>query len=465
MSSDGSPPLLEARGIAKRFPGVVALRGVDLAVRHGEVVAVIGENGAGKSTLMKIIAGIVAPDAGEIRVEGREAAVDSARSAMAIGIALIHQELQLVDNLDVAANIGLGREPHRFGWVDRGALRERAARALARVGADFGPETRVGALSPGRRQLVEIARALACDARLLIMDEPTSSLGEAETERLLATVAELRAAGVAVLYISHRLAEVQAVADAVVVLRDGGLRGVLRGGEIDRGAMVRLMVGRDLGGARTRPDARLGEPMLEARPERAGAALTVRAGEIVGLAGLVGSGRTRMLRRLFGLDDQARAEVAVAGRRLRLRGPRDAIAAGIALVPEDRARQGLLLEMAVRENITLASLHLESRGWLAPARDRDRAAAAAAELAVDTPSVEQRVGRLVRRQSAEVRAGAVAPDAAAGAAAGMSRPAASTSVRARRSTACCAGSRRTASRCCLRRASWKRCSIWPTAWW
>ncbi|MBN1417531.1 MAG: sugar ABC transporter ATP-binding protein [Planctomycetes bacterium] len=403
-------PLLSIRGASKAFPGVQALRDVDLSLHAGEVLAVIGENGAGKSTLMKIIGGILAPDAGEILIDGERATIRSVADAQRLGISIIHQELDLAENLDIAENLFLGRQPTRgpFGWRDRRALYAGAEELLSRVGLRRPPRTIVGRLSPGEKQLVEIAKALSLRARAIIFDEPTSSLSSAETERLFALIAGLRARGMGVIYISHRLAEVARVADRVQVLRDGACAGRLAREEIDHDRMVRLMVGRSVSQyyRRVRPES---PPAAHGATEatalevrglriRRGADpidLRVRAGEIVGLAGLVGAGRTEFARAVFGADRPAAGEVLVRGRPARIRAPRDAIAAGIGLVPEDRKAQGLILEMAVRINISLAGLR-RYRPFALLDRRRERAIAERMvdRLRIRTPSIEQKTSLL-----------------------------------------------------------------------
>ena len=356
------PPFLEARGITKRFPGVLALHSVDLDVHAGEVVAVIGENGAGKSTLMKILAGIHQSDAGNVTVDGEPVQFHSPREAADAGIVLIHQELSLLPNLSVGANIFLGREPHRAGWVRQGELAAGAEDVLARIGLGVPVDQPVAALPIGQRQLLEIARALAVRARLIIMDEPTSSLSEHEAERLFAVIEELKASGVAVLYVSHRLKEVEAIADRVVVLMDGKKTAELTGKEIGRPAMVSAMVGRDLDSFYARTERPRGECVLEVEGAVTEAwpgssiSLRLHAGEIVGLAGLVGCGRTALLCALFGIDPLLAGQLRVHGQLADIRSPQDALRAGIALVPEDRAQQGLILAMQVEHNLTLAAL-------------------------------------------------------------------------------------------------------------
>lgn len=355
-------PFLTARGLVRRFPGVLALDRVDLSIDAGEVLAVIGENGAGKSTLMKILAGVQRPDAGQIRVAGVPVEIGSVRDAEALGISFIHQELNLCENLDVAANIFLGREPGRRGFIDSKALHARADELLRQVGLDCSSRTIVGSLSIGHRQLVEIAKALSMQTRMLIMDEPTSSLSPHEAEQLFRVIADLRRRGVCVVYISHRLAEVQAVADRVVVLRDGKNSGMLGRDEIDHDRMVELMVGRDLSGLYEREPHDPGEVLLEAVGLRTAAnpdhalSFELRAGEVVGLTGLVGAGRTELLRALFGVERAVGGTLRVGGKTVTFRHPQDAIRAGVALVPEDRKEHGVFLEMAVRQNIGLTSL-------------------------------------------------------------------------------------------------------------
>jgi ribose transport system ATP-binding protein len=405
MSDSGDSvrtPLLEVRGVCKQFPGVRALHRVNLQLDYGEVLAVVGENGAGKSTLMGILAGIQQPDAGEIRLAGQPVRLDSVRAAAAHGIALIHQELNLADNLDVGGNIFLGREPQWGGFVDRAAIARRASEVLRLVGLSVSPRTIVNTLPLGRRQLVEIAKALSVQARVLIMDEPTSSLSTAETATLFQVVHDLRARGVSIIYISHRLREVQELADRATVLRDGENAGELARQEISHDRLVQLMVGRDVSRFYARRQHAIGTPALAVRglttPAHPEQRLTfeVRAGEIIGVAGLVGAGRTELLRTLFGVDQAPSGEVQVAGRPVRLRRPHDAIRAGIALVPDDRAQAGLIVEMTVRENLTLAGLRRDRIGGAILNRRRERAVAdeMIARLNIKTPHAQQVVRHL-----------------------------------------------------------------------
>ncbi len=391
-----SPPLLEVRDLSKSFPGVRALRGVSLHLNRGEVLAVIGENGAGKSTLMKILAGVQTPDTGEILVEGAPVHIDSVNAAFNQGIVLIHQELNLADNLDIGANIFLGREPRRFGFIDKRTIYEKSRALLGRVGLDLSPRTLVSTLTIGRQQMVEIAKALSVNARVLIMDEPTSSLTQHETDQLYKVVRDLRSKGMSIVYISHRLSEVKELADRVVVLRDGQFAGHLSREQISHDTMVKLMVGRDLSQFYVRASHKPGRPVLEVdrlrtpQNPRHELSFTLRAGEIVGVAGLVGAGRTEMLQTLFGVSPAIGGSVRVDGVDVTPRLPIHAIRAGIALVPEDRKAQGLVLEMAVRENISLPSLRRTQRnGLLNFAAEKLTAGEMIQKLNVKTPSDRQ----------------------------------------------------------------------------
>ena len=360
--------LLEVRKVTKRFPGVVALSGVDLEVGPAEVVALIGENGAGKSTLMKILAGVQPADEGELMVEGKAVRFSGVQDAQKAGVALIHQELNLAENLTVAANLFLGREPSKFGWIDQGLIEHETVRLLKMVGLEVSPDTLVGDLTLGKQQLVEIAKALSTEAKVIIMDEPTSSLSLSESERLFEVIRDLRESGVSVIYISHRLGEVKELADRVVVFRDGENAGLLKRDEIEHDAMVRMMVGRDVSQFYQRTKHDLGEVMLSVQGLRTvehpshELDFEVRAGEVVGVAGLVGAGRSEMLAALFGAQPALAGDVSVEGKGGLPRSPREALGRGLALVPEDRKGQGLIIEMAVKENMSLASLRSEAKG-------------------------------------------------------------------------------------------------------
>ena len=391
-------PLLEVRGIGKAFPGVQALQDVGLVLRRGEVLALIGENGAGKSTLMKVLAGVHRPDAGTVLIDGAPVQFATPRAALDAGVALIHQELELCDNLTVAGALFLGRELRRGPFLRLQAMDAATRAALARVGLDVEPRRLVGTLAPGQQQLLEIARALHAAARILIMDEPTSSLTQTETERLFAVVRELRAQGTGIVYISHRLGEVRALADRVLALRDGRNAGELAGADATHERMVAMMVGRELRGEQRRPHAP-GEVVLRVQGLRtqawpdAAASFELRRGEVVGIAGLLGAGRSELLRALFGADAALAGRIDCAGVALAGHDPRTAAAHGLVLVPEDRKLQGLVLSMAVRENLSLPTLR--ARGVLVDrAFERELCARSIAELKIATPDGEQRVSAL-----------------------------------------------------------------------
>jgi ribose transport system ATP-binding protein len=402
MTTPSDRPLLQAENLTKRFPGVTALDRVCLTLFRGEVLGVVGENGAGKSTLMKILAGVERPDSGRVSIDGRDVEIDSVHTALGLGVALIHQELNLADNLDVGANIFLGREPLRWGMIDRRAIERGTREVLQRVGLDVSPRTLVQRLSIGRRQLVEIAKALAINTRILIMDEPTSSLTQHETEALFRVIRDLKSRGVGVIYISHRLAEVEELADRVVVLRDGRNAGELNRAEINHDRMVSLMVGRGVELFAGLHQRRPGGAMLEVKnlvvPANPHAALSfaVGAGEVVGIAGLVGSGRSEILQALFGIYPPRSGTVRVNGREVALRSPLEAIRAGLALVPEDRKEQGLILEMTVRQNIGLAALWSNrlTGGFLNRRAERHDAGLMIERLHIRPPNPRQTVQNL-----------------------------------------------------------------------
>lgn len=397
MSEPNKPPLLSVDRVTKRFPGVTALDNVSLRLGSAEIVAIIGENGAGKSTLMKILGGVQLPDEGQVCVDGKPVQLHSVHDSQAAGIALIHQELNLSGNLDVGANIFLGREPLRRGMIDKRRIRDESIALLERVGLNVPPSTIVDTLPIGQQQLVEIARALSINARILIMDEPTSSLSQGETARLMEVVKDLRSRGVSVIYISHRLGEVRELADRVTVFRDGQNAGDIEKDEITHDKMVQLMVGRDISQFYARKAHQPGEPILKAvgieTPANPGHKLSfsIRKGEIVGIAGLVGAGRTELLRVLFGVDAGLSGTMEVAGKPVRLRSPQDAITAGIALVPEDRKQQGVILEMAVRTNISLAGLrkHRKQCGFLNQDQEAVDSAHMIERLRIKTPDEHQ----------------------------------------------------------------------------
>jgi ribose transport system ATP-binding protein len=397
-------PYLELIDISKIYPGVVALDHVSLAVSRGEVIGLIGENGAGKSTLMKVMGGVTEPSGGMIRIDGVERLALTVAEAISAGIAFVHQELNLFDNLDAAANVFLGREPLYGGalrLIDRRKLQDSVQPLLDRLAVDFKPDTPVAEMSLAQRQLLEIVKALSLDARLVIMDEPTSSLTLAETDRLMDVITGLKADGVSVIFITHRLNEVRRCADRVVVLRDGRVVGELDRGRIAHDAMIRLMIGRDLKALYVPPANVPGRERLEIVGARTGTYpaetvdLAVRSGEILGLAGLVGSGRTELARAVFGVDRLLGGSVRLDGEPISVSSPREAIAKGIYLVPEDRKREGLLLDMSVAGNISLPDLLTHSRARLViPASEIANAERQKERLNIRTPAVSTAVGSL-----------------------------------------------------------------------
>lgn len=398
---------LEMRGIGKEFPGVRALDGVTFRVRPGEIHALCGENGAGKSTLMKILSGFYPAGTytGDLVVQGAVRRFRSIQESEAAGIAIIYQELALVKAMSIGENIFLGHEPHRGGVIDYDRLYAEAARWLEEVGLHLDPTLPVGRLGVGQQQLVEIAKALARNAAILILDEPTAALTEAEVATLLAILRRLRARGVACVYISHKLNEIFAVADTITVLRDGMAVGTYPAGTLDEDRVIGLMVGRELSDRFPREARSPGRPVLEVQNLTvhgpAGVVVDrvsfqVRAGEILGIAGLMGAGRTELVTALFGgWPGRVEGEVFLGGVPLPERSPQACLAAGIALVTEDRKRLGLVLGMDLRSNITLAALDQFSRGGILDENEEIRACREqVANLRVKTPSLEAPVGTL-----------------------------------------------------------------------
>jgi len=352
-------PLLRLHQVTKRFGGVTALDNVDFELRRGEIHALLGENGAGKSTLINVLGGIHAPDAGTIRIDARPVAVRGVADADRYGIRIIHQELSLAPNLSVAENIYLGREPGRLGLLDRRAIFAQAERLVASLGLDEIRHVRapVCQLSVAHQQLVEIARALSCRARILVLDEPTSSLSEAETEALFATLRRLRSQGVGIIYISHRLEEIIRLADRITVLRDGRSIGTQPACRVDQHQLVRWMVGREISDHFRRPPCNPEKTALEVRrlsnARVRGVSFSLRYGEILGIAGLVGAGRSELARALFGIDRIDAGEIRVDGKPVCITRPRHALDAGIVLVPEDRKLEGLVMSHSVTFNTAL----------------------------------------------------------------------------------------------------------------
>jgi len=394
--------LLSAASITKSFAGVRALKGVSFDLAPGEVHALVGENGAGKSTLIKIVTGAERPDEGTLAVNGRTVATMDPGLSRALGIAAIYQQPSLFPDLTVAENIAMALETggpwRRLDWPQRA---RHAAELLARIGAAIDPLRLVETLSMPEQQIVEIAKAIGAEARIVIMDEPTASLTEREVESLFRVIALLKAHGVGIIYISHRLEEVFAIADRITVLRDGETVETCTRDRVDRAGLIRMMVGRELSSVFPKRAVPLGEIALEVRTLSnrstgvADVSLTVRQGEILGLAGLVGSGRTQLAEILFGLTPADAGEIVVHGKAVRLASPRDAIAAGIAYVPEDRRQHGVVLEMSVASNASLASLaSVSSRGLIDRARERAAAERYVEQFRIKTPSVAADVGTL-----------------------------------------------------------------------
>ncbi|MDR3496673.1 MAG: sugar ABC transporter ATP-binding protein [Ancalomicrobiaceae bacterium] len=404
MSTSADPtPLLEMRRISKTFSSVHALTDVSLTVYPGEVHILMGENGAGKSTLMKVLAGAFPADPGsEILIGGRPAGIVDPLSAKSAGVAIIYQELALAPNLTVLENIYLGREPRRGPMIDRSRMSS-GAETLAKLGASFGPETLVSDLSIAERQLVEIARAIDAKSRILVMDEPTTALSSRETERLFELVARLKAEGLAIIYITHRMAEVYELADRVSVLRDGRYVGTLVGEDIKPEKIVHMMVGRDLSSfyKKAHSGFSAGKVMLDVsnlsdgrRVKNGG--FQLHQGEVLGLAGLVGAGRTELARLIYAAEPRAAGTVKLDGREMRFRGPKQATDNGVVYLTEDRKGHGLFLDMSVGDNVNLQVMERDSKwgGWLHRRRGRQRTAHSIRTLAIRVSGPDADVGSL-----------------------------------------------------------------------
>lgn len=390
--------LLVMKNINKSFPGVRALKDVSLSLQRGEVRALIGENGAGKSTLMKILSGVYQADSGQIFWEGKETKIHSTTEAADMGISIIYQELNLMPNMSILENIFLGREYKKARFLMDFKKAAQEARVYAdMVGLNLDVHTLVQDLSIAQRQMVEVAKALSMHAKLIVMDEPTSSLTDRETEILLNVVRKLRDSGVTVVFISHRLSELFEIADRISVLRDGESVGTVEVKDCSEERLIAMMVGRSLEDIYPKFDTKIGEVVLEARHLQAGAmvqdvSFQLRKGEILGFAGLVGAGRSEVMRAIFGVDRLESGEIYVDGQRLTLRSPADAIRAGLGLVPEDRKLLGLILDMSVRENVTLACLREEmQKGILKESREEEITQQYIEQLGIKTPGQEQKV--------------------------------------------------------------------------
>jgi ribose transport system ATP-binding protein len=404
-SYSAARPLLKMQGITKRFPGVVALQGVSLSLRAGEVLALMGENGAGKSTLMKILGGVQAPDEGVIEIDGKPAAFAGVKASKTSGIALIHQELMLAPNLDITSNIFLGNEGSRgglLGSLNRRRLNALAARLIARVGLRLPVTTQVSRLTAGQMQMVEIAKALSVQARIIVMDEPTSSLGSAESAQLFAIIRQLKAEGIGVIYISHRMQEVMELADRISVLRDGRYVGDLTRAEATHDKVVTLMVGRELSNhyfpekrERTSTEVVLEVKDVLVPGAPCGVSFSARKGEILGFAGLIGAGRSELMEAIFGVTPALSGSMKLESKHYGPKGPRDAIEAGVYLAPEDRKRHGLVLPMSVAENTSLPDVSNYARfGWLDRKTEQAVAENGVKRLRTKTPSITQAVVNL-----------------------------------------------------------------------
>ncbi len=392
--------ILETRDIVKHFPGVNALEKVSFELKAGEVHALIGENGAGKSTLIKILSGAIQPDAGEIILHDNSVRFSAPRHAMEQGIATIYQELTLAPDLTVAQNIMLGREPHSLNILDRKKLYEQAQNWINKIDSSIDVRQRVFWLDIARQQVVEIAKALALNAKIIIMDEPTSALMESEVDHLFQVIRLLAETGISVIFVTHRLDELSRVADRVTVLKDGIVVGTRTVSEIKNIDLIEMMTGLRLEEfypprASSPADILLQVQNLNSVCVLKDISFTVRRGEIVGVAGLLGAGQTELARAIFGVDPILSGEIRFKGKGVRISAPRDAIRSGMALLPEDRKLQGLLLPRSVNENITIANLGRVSRfGWLSGARERAMNSQLIKQLAIRTPSSKQEVGRL-----------------------------------------------------------------------
>ncbi len=396
----GVKPLLEMRGIQKRFPGVHALDGVNLALHGGEVLALLGENGAGKSTLIKMLGGAHQPDGGDILIDGVPIEIHSAKDAQEAGIAVIYQEFNLVPELTVAENLFLGREKTRFGLVDLVAEREQAEVWLKRIGLDIDPDEKCGRLTVAQQQAVEITKALTFDARILVMDEPSAVLTDQEVERLFEVVRDLRESGIGIIYISHRLDEIDALADRLLVLRDGQYIGEGVVAETDRDTLIEMMVGRSLEDEFPPREVETGEERLSVDRLNRGRAVkdvsfSVKAGEIVGFSGLVGAGRTETMRLIAGVDRRDSGEIRINGEVVDMGSPRDAIASGVCQLSEDRKGEGLILGQSAVNNFGLPNLLRFSRnGWLDERQKREEFEQYRSDISLKVSGPDQTVGEL-----------------------------------------------------------------------
>jgi ABC-type sugar transport system ATPase subunit len=388
-------PVVRLRGVSKEFPGVLAVDGVDLEILPGEVHALAGENGAGKSTLMKILSQVERPNAGEVEISGEPVEFRGPGHAQRLGVAMVYQEFALAPHLSVAENLFLGREPTSVGFINRRAEKEKAAELLGRVGLDVDPGRLVSSLTVAEQQRVEIAKALAIEAKIVIMDEPTATLAEKETEELFEVIRDLSSRGISILYISHHLDEIFRIADRVTVMRDGKVVETKPASELDEEELVNLMVGRQVGNLYPKPEVEVGEVLLRAGGiTREGVlrncSFEVRSGEILGFAGLVGAGRTELARAVFGADPIDSGRVELDGRELQIGSPQAAIDAGIGYLTEDRKGAGLALQLGVDQNITLANVPTKA-GFLDLGAEQRTAEDRSEQLDIQTPTTKRKV--------------------------------------------------------------------------
>jgi ribose transport system ATP-binding protein len=395
MGSDPGGLAVRFREVTKRFPGVMALDRVSFDIAAGSCHALCGENGAGKSTLGKLLAGIYQPDAGHVEIDGRHVQLGGPGAALAAGVAMVHQELAFCENLSVAENLCLGALPNSYGFVSRRDMRQRAAAMLTEIDVALDVDRVVADLTVGQQQMLQIAAAIGQGARLIVFDEPTSSLSQHEAERLYALIGRLRERGVTCIYVSHRLEEIFRLCDTITVLRDGRHVATSPAARLNHAALVEMMIGRRLDEYfPTHVQADAGDEMLRVEGLSSPAGFTdvsfrLRAGEVLGFAGLVGAGRSEVARALFGLDPDVRGTIAVRGRPMRIDSAARAIQVGIGLVPEDRKRQGLVLSMNVLDNATLSILPLLARlGFLTPRHERQAAAPYFDRLRLKTPRLD-----------------------------------------------------------------------------
>lgn len=397
-------PLVSLRDVCKSFPGVLAVQNVSLDIFSGEVHALVGENGAGKSTLMKILAGVYKMDSGRVIFKGREVEIPNPRAAQQLGISMIHQELSLMPHLTIAQNVFIGREPRGFlnFTVDDKEINRATQQLMSLLHLQLDPRTKVANLTVAKQQMVEIVRALSFNSELLIMDEPTAALAQAEIEELFRIIRQLSAKGVGVVYISHRLEELKQISDRITVMRDGRYIDTVPTPEATLDQVIRMMVGRTIYQASPEiPERRSDDVVLEVRGLRRGnvikdVSFQLRRGEILGFAGLMGAGRTEVMRAIFGADPIDAGEIRVHGRPVRIRSPRDAVRLGIGYLSEDRKRFGLALGLDVECNLILATLQRFAGvlGWIRRAATRSTAASLVERLAIKTPGLQQRVKNL-----------------------------------------------------------------------